>query len=199
MRRLLGVVALLVLLAWAACTTPGKEQIDADRPRRRSTPTSPALPDTTLSVWTSESGTRLDILKKLADEFHEEHPNIIGQVDGPRLRRRTPRRSSSRSAPRTVPTSPSATSAGRSTARSSRPACSARSTTTPRPTAGTRATPRWGCGSSSSPRTARSTVRVPIYGTPYAVGRHRVVLQQGPAERARHGRPADHGRARGHR
>ena len=34
------------------------------------------LPDTTLSAWTSESGTRLEILKKLAAQFHEEHPNI---------------------------------------------------------------------------------------------------------------------------
>ena len=44
--------------------------------RHRSTPTSPALPDTTLSAWTSEGGTRLEILQDLAKQFEEEYPNI---------------------------------------------------------------------------------------------------------------------------
>jgi raffinose/stachyose/melibiose transport system substrate-binding protein len=75
MRRLLGVVSLLILLAVTAACSPGKEQsspadaspVDMDVA---------ALPDTTLSAWTSESGNRLEILKKLADQFHEENPNI---------------------------------------------------------------------------------------------------------------------------
>jgi raffinose/stachyose/melibiose transport system substrate-binding protein len=75
MRRLLGVVSLLILLAVTAACSPGKEQsgtadsspVDMDVA---------ALPDTTLSVWTSEGGTRLDILKNLAKEFTEKYPNI---------------------------------------------------------------------------------------------------------------------------
>src|SRR5262245_1297371 len=75
MRRLLGVVSLLILLAVTAACSPGKEQsgtadsspVDMDVA---------ALPDTTLSVWTSEGGTRLDILKNLAKQFTEKYPNI---------------------------------------------------------------------------------------------------------------------------
>ncbi len=78
MRRLRGIgslLALLTLVAVTACTTPGSDN---------STPkdTSPvemdvaSLPDTTLSVWTSEGGTRLEILKKLTAQFEEKYPNI---------------------------------------------------------------------------------------------------------------------------
>ncbi len=75
MRRLLGVVSLLIMLVVTAACSPGSEQsgpaddspVDLDVA---------ALPDTTLNAWTSESGSRLEILQDLAKEFHEEYPNI---------------------------------------------------------------------------------------------------------------------------
>ena len=76
MRRLQGIIALLILLVFAAgCTTPGKERDSYADAAPVDTDVA-ALPDTTLSAWTSESGTRLEILKELANQFHEENPNI---------------------------------------------------------------------------------------------------------------------------
>ncbi len=76
MRRWLPIAA-MVLVATAACTTPGSNsgpaKVDSDEPV--STDIS-GLPDTTLSIWTSESGTRLDILKKLGKEFEQANPNV---------------------------------------------------------------------------------------------------------------------------
>ncbi|MET0417462.1 MAG: extracellular solute-binding protein, partial [Actinoplanes sp.] len=70
-------VVLAGSLALAACTTPG-----ASTPAPTSSPTGAVstdvsgLPDTTLSVWTSESGSRLDLLKARGEEFTKAHPNI---------------------------------------------------------------------------------------------------------------------------
>ena len=128
-------------------------------PRSRCETDISGLPDTTLSVWTSEGGNRLEILKKLAKELRGGEPQRQGEVDGARLRL-LPRADQARPELRgRSGRRASATSAGRSTVRSSRPACSARSTTTPRPTTGTPATPRSACASSSSARTAPSTAR----------------------------------------
>lgn len=71
-------VVLAGSLALAACSTPGKA---ADSPGSATSTGAVVtdvskLPPTTLSVWTSESGTRLDILKKRADAFTAAHPNI---------------------------------------------------------------------------------------------------------------------------
>ena len=77
MRRLQGIIALLILLVFAAgCTTPGEERDSSAEPAAPVDTDVAALPDTTLSAWTSESGTRLEILRKLAKEFQEENPNI---------------------------------------------------------------------------------------------------------------------------
>lgn len=71
------IVVALAGLALTACTTPG-----ASAPSSSTVPTGTVstdvsgLPNQTLSVWTAEGGTRLDILKKLADEFTAAHPNI---------------------------------------------------------------------------------------------------------------------------
>jgi len=75
MRRLQVLMALLLLVLVTACTTPGQEREDAAEAAPVDTDVD-ALPDTTLSVWTSESGSRLEILKKLAKQFTKEHPNI---------------------------------------------------------------------------------------------------------------------------
>jgi raffinose/stachyose/melibiose transport system substrate-binding protein len=75
MRRLLGTGSVLLLLALAACTTPGSDP-DENADESPVEMDIESLDDTTLSVWTSESGTRLEILEKLADQFHEEYPNI---------------------------------------------------------------------------------------------------------------------------
>jgi len=75
MRRLL--VAGLLVLATAACTTPGSDpsanSVDTSKPV--STDIS-KLPDTTLEVWTSESGERLEILRKLSAQFEAANPNV---------------------------------------------------------------------------------------------------------------------------
>jgi raffinose/stachyose/melibiose transport system substrate-binding protein len=76
MRRWLP-IAVFVVAATAACTTPG-----TDSGANSIDPTEPVntdisdLPDTTLSIWTSESGTRLDILKQLGKEFEAANPNV---------------------------------------------------------------------------------------------------------------------------
>jgi raffinose/stachyose/melibiose transport system substrate-binding protein len=67
-------VAATALLA-TACTTPGSERAEVDTSKPVETDIS-GLPDTTLSVWTSESGNRMEILKRLAKSFEEEHPNV---------------------------------------------------------------------------------------------------------------------------
>ena len=67
-------VAATALLA-TACTTPGSERAEVDTSKPVETDIS-GLPDTTLSVWTSESGNRMDILKRLAKSFEAEHPNV---------------------------------------------------------------------------------------------------------------------------
>ncbi|WP_392544978.1 ABC transporter substrate-binding protein [Oryzobacter telluris] len=75
MRR--WMVVLAGSLALAACTTPG-----ASSPAPSSSSTGAVstdvsgLPATTLSVWTSESGSRLDLLKARGEAFTAAHPNI---------------------------------------------------------------------------------------------------------------------------
>jgi len=77
MRRLLGLTAavLATLAATAACTTPGTARSSTDLSKPVSTDIS-KVPDTTLNVWTSEGGTRLEILKGLAKKFEAAHPNV---------------------------------------------------------------------------------------------------------------------------
>jgi raffinose/stachyose/melibiose transport system substrate-binding protein len=75
MRRLQVLIALLLLVMATACTTPGQDRDDSAEAAPVDTDVA-ALPDTTLSVWTSESGSRLEILKKLANQFTKENPNI---------------------------------------------------------------------------------------------------------------------------
>lgn len=70
-------IAALVLVATAACTTPGTDTgADKINPNEHVTTNISKLPPTTLSIWTSESGTRLAILKKLGRGFEAQHPNV---------------------------------------------------------------------------------------------------------------------------
>lgn len=76
MRRKLLIVAAAVVALTTACTTPGSDPADdVDLSQPVETDIS-ELPDTTLSVWTSEGGNRLEILKRLAAEFEEANPNV---------------------------------------------------------------------------------------------------------------------------
>jgi raffinose/stachyose/melibiose transport system substrate-binding protein len=77
MRRKLLIAAVAALAAaTTACSTPGSDPAaDVDLSQPVETDIS-ELPDTTLSVWTSESGNRFDILKRLAQGFEEANPNV---------------------------------------------------------------------------------------------------------------------------
>lgn len=70
-------VPVVAMLALAACSTPGSDSEDnaADLSQPVETDIS-GEPDTTLSIWTSESGNRLDILKELGNQFEEANPNV---------------------------------------------------------------------------------------------------------------------------
>lgn len=74
-RKLLTAAAVMVA-ALTACTTPGSDPAAKVDPSQAVQTDISGLPNTTLSVWTSESGNRLDILKRLADRFHEKYPNV---------------------------------------------------------------------------------------------------------------------------
>jgi raffinose/stachyose/melibiose transport system substrate-binding protein len=74
MRR--WMVVLAGSLALTACSTPGATSPEPERSAGPVSTDVSALPATTLSVWTAESGTRLDILKKRGEEFTKAHPNI---------------------------------------------------------------------------------------------------------------------------
>ena len=52
--------------------------VDASTGRHRCRRSSP---DTTLSAWTSESGSRLEILRSWREQFEEENPNITRRLD----------------------------------------------------------------------------------------------------------------------
>ena len=77
MRRRLFITAVAAVAALTtACTTPGSEpaaEVDLSKPVETDIS---GLPDTTLSVWTSEGGTRLEILQKLGKGFEEANPNV---------------------------------------------------------------------------------------------------------------------------
>lgn len=68
---------LVALMAMTACTTPGTDPDDnkVDTSKEVSTDIS-GLPDTTLKVWTSESGGRLELLQSLGKEFEDANPNV---------------------------------------------------------------------------------------------------------------------------
>lgn len=74
-KLLVAIPALALVAGLTACTTPGSKRTEVDTSKPVSTDIS-EIPDTTLSVWTSESGTRYDILTKLGKEFEAEHPNV---------------------------------------------------------------------------------------------------------------------------
>jgi raffinose/stachyose/melibiose transport system substrate-binding protein len=66
-----------MVLVTTACTTPGTSSgADKVDPSEPVVTDISKLPDTTLSIWTSESGTRLAILKKLGREFEAQNPNV---------------------------------------------------------------------------------------------------------------------------
>lgn len=77
MRRLLIAGLFLLVFATAACTTPGRDPgaNAVDTSKKVSTDIS-GEPDTTLDVWTSEGGSRLEILQKLGKEFEAANPNV---------------------------------------------------------------------------------------------------------------------------
>ena len=74
-RLLITAAAAATALLATACTTPGQERAEVDTSKPVETDIT-GLPDTTLSVWTSEGGTRLEILKKLGKEFEAANPNV---------------------------------------------------------------------------------------------------------------------------
>ncbi|GAA1869286.1 ABC transporter substrate-binding protein [Asanoa iriomotensis] len=76
-RKVLIAAAVTMVAALAtACTTPGSAPAAKVDPSQAVQTDISGLPATTLSVWTSESGNRLDILKRLGDRFHEKYPNV---------------------------------------------------------------------------------------------------------------------------
>ena len=74
-RLLITAAAAATALLATACTTPGQERAEVDTSKPVETDIT-GLPDTTLSVWTSEGGARLEILKKLGKEFEAANPNV---------------------------------------------------------------------------------------------------------------------------
>lgn len=75
-RKLLIVAAAIATALTTACTTPGSDRAATVDPSQTVQTDISGLPNTTLSVWTSESGNRLEILKGLADRFHAKYPNV---------------------------------------------------------------------------------------------------------------------------
>lgn len=74
-KLLIAAVASIAALS-TACTTPGSDPADdVDLSQPVETDIS-GEPDTTLSVWTSESGNRLEILQRLTAGFEEANPNV---------------------------------------------------------------------------------------------------------------------------
>lgn len=74
--KLLIAAAAALAAMTTACTTPGSDPAaEADLSEPVETDIS-GLPDTTLSVWTSETGNRFEILEGLAKGFEKAHPNV---------------------------------------------------------------------------------------------------------------------------
>ena len=194
-RLLITAAAAATALLATACTTPGQERTEVDTSKPVETDIT-GLPDTTLSVWTSEGGNRLEILKKLAKELRGGEPQRQDQVDGARLRH-LPRADQARPELR-----------GRPGRRHRQPRLVAR-----RPPHQGRPVPparrlRQGLrlghplprGRPAPAQVLRGRHRVrrgADLGNAVRLRRDRLVLQQGPARRPRHGAPDDLRRARG--
>ncbi len=76
MRTKLVIATAAVLAATLTGCTPGSDPSAEPADSSPVTTDLSELPDTTLSVWTAESGTRLDLLKARGEAFEEENPNI---------------------------------------------------------------------------------------------------------------------------
>lgn len=74
--RIKLLLASAIALATLSACTPGADPDAAPADDGPVTTDISDLPDTTLSVWTAESGTRLDILKARGKSFEEAHPNV---------------------------------------------------------------------------------------------------------------------------